>query len=144
MPESRLTQQQKNFIKQRAGGCCEYCLSQLAFCPDPFSIEHIIPRSKGGTNDPDNLAIARQGCNNLKYSHIESIDPITGKSAPLYHPRQDQWHEHFSWSDDYAQVIGLTMTGRAIIERLQLNREGVVNLRQLLHAVDRHPPNQNL
>jgi HNH endonuclease len=144
MPESRLAQQQKNFIKQRAGGCCEYCLSQLAFCPDPFSIEHIIPRSKGGTNDPDNLAIACQGCNNFKYSHIESIDPITGKSVPLYHPRQDRWHEHFSWSDDYAQVIGLTMTGRATIERLQLNREGVVNLRQLLYAVDRHPPNQNL
>jgi hypothetical protein len=143
MPESRLTQQQKNFIKQRAGDCCEYCLSQLAFCPDPFSIEHIIPRSKGGTNDPDNLAVACQGCNNFKYSHIESIDPITGKSTPLYHPRQDQWHEHFSWSDDYDQLIGLTMTGRATIERLQLNREGVINLRQLLHAVDRHPPNQN-
>jgi hypothetical protein len=144
MSESRLTQQQKNFIKQRAGGCCEYCFSQLAFCPDPFSIEHIIPHSKGGSNDPDNLAVACQGCNNFKYSYIESIDPITGKSASLYHPRQDQWHEHFSWSDDYAQLIGLTMTGRATVERLQLNREGVVNLRQLLYAVDRHPPNQNL
>jgi hypothetical protein len=143
MSESRLTQQQKNFIKQRAGGCCEYCLSQLAFCPDPFSIEHIIPRSKGGSNDLDNLAVACQGCNNFKYSYIESIDPITGKSSSLYHPRQDQWHEHFSWSDDYVQLIGLTMTGRATVERLQLNREGVVNLRQLLRAVDRHPPNRN-
>jgi hypothetical protein len=143
MSESRLTQQQKDFIKQRAGCCCEYCLSQLAFCPDPFSIEHIIPRSKGGTNDLDNLAMACQGCNNLKYNYIYSIDPITGKSAPLYHPRQDLWHEHFSWSDNYDQLIGLTMAGRVTIERLQLNRDGVVNLRRLLHAVDRHPPNQN-
>jgi len=51
MPESRLTQQQRQFIKKRANGCCEYCLSQAKFSPDPFSIEHIIPRSKGGTID---------------------------------------------------------------------------------------------
>lgn len=25
MPESHLTQQQRQFIKQRANGCCEYC-----------------------------------------------------------------------------------------------------------------------
>ncbi len=141
MSEPRLTQQQKNFIKQRAKGCCEYCFSQVAFCPDPFSIEHIIPRTRGGTNDLENLALACQGCNNLKYSHIESIDPVTGKSAPLYHPRQDQWHQHFSWSANYTQLIGLTMTGRATIERLQLNREGIVNLRKLLWMVERHPPN---
>jgi HNH endonuclease len=140
MPESRLTQEQKTVIKQRAGGCCEYCLSQMAFCPDPFSIEHIIPRSKGGTNDLDNLAMACQGCNNFKYSHICAIDPITGELAQIYHPRQDQWNEHFAWSIDYSQLLGLTMSGRATVERLQLNREGVVNLRRLLCTVDRHPP----
>ena len=34
MSESRLTQQQRLFIKQRANGCCEYCLSQAKFSPD--------------------------------------------------------------------------------------------------------------
>jgi len=29
MSESRLTQQQRQFIKQRANGCCEYCLSTI-------------------------------------------------------------------------------------------------------------------
>ncbi len=147
MPESRLTQEQRAFVKQRAGSCCEYCFSQVAFCPDPFSIEHVIPRSKGGSNDLDNLAIACQGCNNSKYSHICSIDPVTGEFAQLYHPRQDRWQDHFAWSDDYALLVGLTMVGRATIERLQLNWEGVV-----LCAVDRlwrersyrHPPSQNL
>jgi HNH endonuclease len=143
MRESRLTQEQRNFVKQRAGGCCEYCFSQVAFSPDPFSIEHIVPRSKGGTSDLENLAIACQGCNNFKYSHVCSIDPVTGESAQLYHPRQDRWQEHFAWSDDFALLVGLTIVGRVTIERLQLNREGVVNLRRLLCAVDRHPPNQN-
>ena len=40
---AEITAQQKNFITQRAQGCCEYCWSQLKFSPDSFSIEHIIP-----------------------------------------------------------------------------------------------------
>ena len=112
-----------------------YCLSQVKFSPDPFSIEHIIPRSKGGTSDLDNLAVACQGCNNFKYSHIEAIDPITGEPVPLYHPRQHNWRDHFTWTNDSTQMLGLTPTGRATIDRLQLNREGVVNLRRVLHSI---------
>ncbi len=140
MPESRLTQQQRQLIKQRANGCCEYCLSQVKFSPDPFSIEHIIPRSKGGTSDLGNLAVACQGCNNFKYSHIEAIDPITGEPVRLYHPRQHNWRDHFTWTNDSTQMLGLTPTGRATIDRLQLNREGVVNLRRVLHSIHQHPP----
>ncbi|HAJ59507.1 MAG TPA: HNH endonuclease [Cyanobacteria bacterium UBA11369] len=140
MPESRLTQQQRQLIQQRASSCCEYCLSQAKFSPDPFSIEHIIPRSKGGTSNLDNLAVACQGCNNFKYNHTEAIDPITGESVPLYHPRQQNWRDHFTWSNDSTQMLGLTPTGRATIERLQLNRNGVVNLRRVLHSIEQHPP----
>ncbi|MDX2285233.1 MAG: HNH endonuclease [Bacteroidia bacterium] len=39
-------------------GCCEYCKSQAAFATYSFSIEHIIPLSKGGTHDLSNLALA--------------------------------------------------------------------------------------
>jgi hypothetical protein len=37
-------------------------------------------------------------------------------------------------------AIGLTPTGRATVERLQLNREGVVNLRRVLRTIGQHPP----
>jgi hypothetical protein len=47
MSEPKLTAKQKEAIARRAAGCCEYCQSQARFSPDPFSIEHIIPRSKG-------------------------------------------------------------------------------------------------
>ena len=140
MPEFRLTQQQREFIKQRANHCCEYYLSQIKFSPDPFSIEHIVPRVKGGTNDLDNLAIACQGCNNFKYSCTQAIDPVTGESAPIYNPRKHVWGDHFTWTEDAAQMLGLTPTGRATVERLRLNREGVVNLRQVLYAIEQHPP----
>jgi 5-methylcytosine-specific restriction endonuclease McrA len=68
MSEPKLTAKQKEAIAHRASGCCEYCRSQARFSPDPFSIEHIIPRSKGGTDENGNLALACQGCNNRKYS----------------------------------------------------------------------------
>lgn len=140
MSEPKLTAKQKEAIAHRAGQCCEYCRSQARFSPDPFSIEHIIPRSKNGTDEDDNLALACQGCNNRKYTHIEARDPVSGKLVPLYHPRYQRWADHFGWNEDFTLAIGLTPTGRATVERLQLNREGVVNLRRVLSTIGQHPP----
>jgi len=140
MSEPRLSAKLKEAIARQAGDCCEYCRSQAQYCPDPFSIEHITPRSRGGTDAVENLALSCQGCNSRKYTHTEAYDPVSGNLVPLYHPRWQQWTDHFVWSEDYAQMIGLTPVGRATIDRLQLNRKGVVNLRQVLRAIDRHPP----
>ena len=140
MSEPRLTPGQKDVVADRANYCCEYCHSQLRFSPDPFSIEHIVPRAAGGTDEMDNLALACQGCNNRKYTSIEAIDPVTGEIVSLYNPRRNQWGEHFAWSEDYSLLIGLTPVGRATVEKLHLNREGVVNLRRILFTVDEHPP----
>jgi hypothetical protein len=37
-------------------------------------------------------------------------------------------------------MIGLTAIGRATVETLHLNREELVNLRQILYAMGEHPP----
>jgi hypothetical protein len=37
-------------------------------------------------------------------------------------------------------MIGLTVTGRATIEALALNREGVVSIRTADQTAGRHPP----
>jgi hypothetical protein len=52
------------------------------------------------------------------------------------------WSEHFAWNEDYSRVIGLTPTGRATVETLHLNRQGVVNLRRVLFLVGMHPPEE--
>jgi hypothetical protein len=140
MPEPQLSTQIKEAVARRANDCCEYCRSQARFSPDPFSIEHVVPRSKRGTDQPENLALSCQGCNNHKYNYVEAHDPINGRLVPLYHPRHQRWNEHFTWNEDFTLVIGLTPTGRATVERLQLNREGVVNLRRVLHSANLHPP----
>ncbi len=126
-------------VEARAHGCCEYCQSQNRFSPDPFSVEHIIPISKNGATESTNLAYACQGCNNHKYNHTQGIDPLTGKLEALFHPRQQIWEVHFIWNEDFTLLIGLTPTGRATIEKLRMNRIGVVNLRKVLHALGEHP-----
>jgi hypothetical protein len=140
MPEKRVTAEQRQAVLERARGCCEYCKSQVRFATQSFSIEHIIPRHAGGETTLDNLALACQGCNNHKYTKTEARAPVSDNLVPLYHPRQQRWHDHFAWSDDFTLVIGLTPTGRATIQALHLNREELVNLRRVLYAMGEHPP----
>jgi hypothetical protein len=140
MARKALGVEQKLAVAHRAGGCCEYCRSQERFSADPFSVEHITPLSRGGSDELTNLAFSCQGCNSRKYVSTTAFDPVSGDRVPLYHPRRENWSDHFAWSEDYTLVIGLTPAGRATVAKLQLNREGVVNLRRVLQAVGRHPP----
>ena len=136
-----MTQAQiRQTVAERAHGCCEYCQSQQTFSHDDFSVEHISPRAHGGTSALDNLALSCQGCNNRKFTAAAAPDPLTGEPAPLFHPRQHRWLDHFAWTDDFAQIAGLTPTGRATVERLQLNRPHLVNLRRALRVAGKHPP----
>ena len=140
MPEPRPDRVAREEIFRRAAGCCEYCRSQERFSPDSFSVEHIIPRVRGGGGDLENLALACQGCNNRKYVEVAGIDPVSGLSASLYHPRLQLWNDHFVWSADGATIVGLTPTGRATIEKLELNRPSLVALRRILFDAGEHPP----
>jgi hypothetical protein len=131
---------QKTAVAARAQWCCEYCRSQARYCPDPFVIEHVVPRSRGGSDDAMNLALACHGCNGHKYTSTGAPDPLHGRMAPLFHPRRDNWTEHFIWSEDRTRIVGLTPTGRATAEKLRLNRAELINLRRALTALDEHPP----
>jgi hypothetical protein len=103
-------------------------------------MEHILPQSRGGPTTEENLAFSCQGCNGSKYNKTNALDPVTHQSVPLFHPRKDDWREHFAWSPDCLSLIGLTPIGRATIADLDLNREGVVYLRYLLLLNREHPP----
>ncbi|MBM3239161.1 HNH endonuclease [Candidatus Poribacteria bacterium] len=45
-------------VRARARYCCEYCQSQEHYVGEEFTIDHIIPRSRGGTDVLDNLCLA--------------------------------------------------------------------------------------
>ena len=128
----RVSSKIKSLIAERAGSCCEYCLSPVQFCPDAFSVEHIHPRALGGSAILANLAYSCQGCNNHKYIAINAKDSKTGQIVPLYNPREHRWCEHFRWENDFTIITGSSPIGRATVERLRLNRQEVVNLRCIL------------
>ena len=127
-------------VEARANKLCEYCLSPLNFSPDSFSIEHIFPIFLGGTNDLDNLALSCQGCNGYKSTKNDAFDMVSQTNASFYNPRQDIWSEHFVWSEDFTEIIGLTAKGRVTIKVLKLNRQRVMNLRRVLVLAGEHPP----
>jgi hypothetical protein len=93
-----------------------------------------------GDSAADHLALACQGCHNFKYNKTSAFDPGSRQRVPLFHPRQQHWHDHFAWNHDWTLLIGFTPTGRATVEELHLNRPGVLNLRHLLLLIGRHPP----
>ena len=61
-------------------------------------------------------------------------------SCVLFHPRQDEWNDHFEWIPDFLEVLGRTPTGRATIQALQLNRDEVLRFRRVLIPAGEHPP----
>jgi hypothetical protein len=130
----------KETVYNRALGLCEYCKSPANISSQPFVIEHIIAKSRGGSSMLSNLALACQGCNNHKYNKLIGFDVISKLEVDLFHPRFDIWSEHFCWSDDTSQIIGITATGRVTVEELRLNRIELLNLRQLLFGAGKHPP----
>lgn len=130
----------RRLVIDRAKGFCEYCRSSGDFALESMEIEHIVPVGQGGLTTAENLALACHGCNNYKQVRTMGFDPVTEELVSLYHPRQMLWDAHFVWSEDTTLVIGLTAIGRATVILLRLNRAGVVNLRQVLAVVGKHPP----
>lgn len=135
-----MTVRLRHLVAERAHGCYEYCRSQERFATHSFSVEHITPRRRGGASVQDNLAFSCQGCNNHKYTKMDTRDPVGGRVVLLFHPRRQRWRDHFAWNEDATLIIGLTPTGRATVAALQLNRPGLVNLRRALYAQGEHPP----
>ena len=140
MPKIRISSRLRDMVAERAFYCCEYCWSQADFSTESFSVEHIIPLSRGGENTHDNGAFACGGCNGHKYAKTEAMDPLENVAVPLFNPRKQIWGEHFQWNSDYTLILGVTPTGRATVAALKMNRSSLINLRKALYAYGEHPP----
>ena len=113
----------RQLVRERAKYLCEYCHSPERSSSDMFTIDHLLPQSLGGSDDPENQALACRRCNERHYNFTTGIDPQTQEEIPLFNPRQQQWAEHFIWTADGLKIIGTTPKGRATCHRLDLNDE---------------------
>jgi hypothetical protein len=103
-----------------------------------FHVEHILPASHGGSSSLENLAWCCPSCNLHKSDRSSAIDPQTNQLAPLFHPRQHDWNEHFAWID--YRLIGRTTSARATIAALHLNSERRLLIRRAEKQFNLFPP----
>lgn len=126
-------------VINRAGGCCEYCRTNQQDRFIPFEIDHVVAIKHGGETEPENLCLSCNRCNELKGSDIASADPETGKATFLFHPRRQQWHDHFQL--DGVLIEPLTPEGRVTVFLLRLNSPARLIEREMLIRLGRYPCN---
>jgi HNH endonuclease len=119
MSDTYISVSLRRSVEKRAQAKCEFCLlpSELSFFP--HEIDHIIAEKHDGRTDADNLAYTCWRCNRHKGSDLGSFDPQTGEFSFLFHPRQDEWSQHFEIQK--LSIVGLTPIGRTTVQLLKLN-----------------------
>ncbi|MBD2593046.1 HNH endonuclease [Nostoc spongiaeforme FACHB-130] len=127
-------------IRTQANNQCGYCRSLQKYVLGILEIEHIVPKAAGGTDDEENLWLACRLCNSYKGIQTYAKDPITNSKVKLFNPRQQKWSDHFTWTDDGSQIVGLTTCGRVTVLALQLNNPYAVVVRQAWVSAGWHPP----
>jgi hypothetical protein len=117
----------RDFVRRRAASRCEYCLLRQEYCDLTHHVEHIVARQHGGSDDASNLALACHRCNLRKGPNLTAIDPVTREVVPLFHPRSNDWAEHFIVESE--RIIGITAVGRATVQLLAMNDARRLELR---------------
>jgi hypothetical protein len=116
-------------VAERANHVCEYCQAPEEFFNQEFEVDHIVARANNGCDHFHNLALACRSCNLRKGDHRDARDPETSNMVSLFHPRDDDWDQHFVLDLGTFLIEGLTPTGRATIVQLGLNRRKQVQAR---------------
>jgi hypothetical protein len=96
----------------------------------PLEVEHIVPVARGGEDTIENWALACRACNLYKAAHVSSSDPASDAVVRLFHPREDQWEDHFQVAPESGEIVGRTPIGRATVARLGINSAAQVAARQ--------------
>jgi hypothetical protein len=118
-------------IAQRANHRCEYCKAPEVVFNFPFEVEHIVPLSRQGSNDAANLALACRSCNLRKGNRISGAPFGSSAEVRFFHPREDQWSEHFQVNIESGEILGRTPIGEVTVEYLEVNSSAQVVARQL-------------
>ncbi len=127
----------RQWVIQQAGECCEYCRLHQSHTLLPHHIDHIISRKHGGQTEVGNLALACADCNWAKGSDIASVDSQTGQPIFFFHPRRQEWRDHFRL--DQAHIAPLTPEGQVTAAILQFNTPQRIAERAALQQLGLYP-----
>ncbi len=138
MSRSHVNAELRRHVVARAEGLCEYCLIHEEDTFFGCEVDHIVSEKHGGATEADNLAYACLFCNRHKGSDIGSILPHGGFSR-FFHPRTDQWAEHFSLAADGITIEPRTEIGVVTARILSFNTDERLLEREALRTVGRYP-----
>ncbi len=93
--------------------------------------EYIVPLIRQGADADHNLALSCRACNLRKATYLDHQDPLTGEVVRLFHPRRDDWMEHFRVDEETGTLEGRTSIGRATVKRLDMNSSTQRDARRL-------------
>lgn len=127
-------------VEARARQRCEYCRIHQSLQGATFHIDHVVPASQGGSDEPDNLALACPSCNLHKSDRTATADPDSNAIVSLYNPRKHRWVEHFRF-DGY-RIVGVSVIGRASVFALDFNHSRRQLIRQAEEQFGLFPPDE--
>lgn len=84
VPVRRRAPLNRRAVFARDGGRCQYCTAPAE------SIDHVVPRSRGGQHVWENVVAACRSCNTRKRDRLLSESPMTLRRAPAP-PRELTW-----------------------------------------------------
>jgi hypothetical protein len=128
----------RRLVTERANAQCEYCRFPQTASLFAFEMEHIIAEKHDGITEAENLALSCPCCNRFKGSDIGSIDPQTQQLTPFFHPRRQEWSDHFQLEGGI--IVPLTPEGRVTAKILQFNLSERILEREQLSSVGAYPP----
>jgi hypothetical protein len=73
-------------------------------------------------------------CNLHKDPNLSGIDPESSEITRLFHPRSDEWHDHFDTLDGF--VHGLTDIGRVTVVVLHMNTPRRIEIRVAIEKIE--------
>jgi hypothetical protein len=107
-------------VFERDKGCCQYCRLVQIGQAAVFHINHIVPRSHGGTTVESNLVLECPWCSLHKSNKLTGIDATGGELVRLFHPLEQSWNDHLQ-IDPSGFCDGRTAVGRVTVAELKMN-----------------------
>lgn len=118
-------------VCRRANFACEFCGVTETDTGSELTIDHFQPRTKGGTDDLDNLLYCCVRCN----QHKADYWPSQPDDLMLWNPRQEPATNHFLLLAD-GTLYPITLMGAFTVNRLCLNRPPLVAYRRRKYQQD--------
>jgi hypothetical protein len=111
-------------VRSRADFACEFCGVTEVDTGGLLTVDHYRPRSRGGTDDFDNLVYCCFRCNVYKGDYW----PERADDLMLWHPRREPLHAHLLELAD-GRLFPITPTGELTLRELYLNRPELIEYR---------------